>query len=136
MSILSKTWRGKWEMHTHLVFDNLFFNRLSQKFPFRSRETKLYEFSRTVSSILLSRNGLILEFILCIPNDLPFYLYSDIDIWVENISNTGVRELDLHNRTSCAYKIQSYLFSCSELTHLSLVTVCLHHPRNIKVSVI
>ena len=24
MCILSKTWRGKWEMHPHLVFDDLF----------------------------------------------------------------------------------------------------------------
>ena len=106
-------------MHSHLVFDDLFFNRLSQRFPFRIRETKLYEFSITGSSILLSCGGLILKFILCNPNDLPLHLYSDIDIWIKNISNCGVREVKLHNRTTSAYKIPSYLFSCSKLTHLT-----------------
>nr|XP_017240424.1 PREDICTED: F-box/FBD/LRR-repeat protein At1g13570-like [Daucus carota subsp. sativus] len=116
-------------MHQHLVFDDLFFNRLSQRFPSRSRETKLYEFSRTVSSSLLFRSGLILKFVLCIPHDLFLHLYLDIDIWMKNITNNGVREVQLHNRTLSAYKIPSYLFSCSELTHLILSCCMFTQPR-------
>ncbi|WOH05018.1 hypothetical protein DCAR_0624430 [Daucus carota subsp. sativus] len=128
MSTVSKIWRGKWEMHPHLVFDDFFFDRISQRFSFRNRELELYEFSRTVSSILLGRSGLILKFVLCIPYDLPLRHCSDIDIWIRNISNKGVREVQLHSRrSSVSYRIPSYLFSCSDLTRLS-ISYCILTP--------
>lgn len=124
LSILSKTGRDKWVVHPRLVFDHAFFNRLlSKRFPFKSRETELYEFSRTISGILLAHSGPILKFCLYIPRDLPLHLYSDIIFWIKNISNNGVRKVKLDNRSSSAYKIPSYLFSCSDLTHLDL-NVC------------
>lgn len=126
-SILSKAWRGIWYMHPHLVFDDLFFSQLvSRKVPTEDQQVQLFEVSRTISNILLVHSGPILTFHLTIPPNLPLHQF--MNLWIKNISNNGVRTLELYNRAPVAYKIPSYFFSCSKLTHLWLTKCVLNPP--------
>ncbi|KAK1370313.1 F-box domain-containing protein [Heracleum sosnowskyi] len=126
-SFLFKAWRDIWIMHPNLVFDNQFFSQLvSKKFPMEDKHVQLSEVSKTISNILLLHSGPILIFDLTVPPYLP--LHQCMDIWIRNISNNGVRILKLFNRAPIAYKIPSYLFSCSELTHLWLAKCILNPP--------
>ncbi|KAK1385290.1 hypothetical protein POM88_023025 [Heracleum sosnowskyi] len=129
MSILSKTWRDIWVMHPRLIFDDDFLHLLiSKRFLKKDREIQLYEISRAISGILLAHRGPILKFCLYIPEDLPLNHYSDTIFWIKHVSNNGVRKLELFSHLLSAYKIPSYLFSCSKLTHLSLAGCTLTPP--------
>ncbi|KAK1374528.1 F-box domain-containing protein [Heracleum sosnowskyi] len=124
ISILSKAWRDIWLMHPCLVFDNTFFKRLFKY----DKQTQAFEVSRAISNILLVHNGPILNFHLSIPRDLPLSPCLDTDFWIRNISNNGVRKLELLNDQS-AYKMPSYFFSCFQLTHLSLTNCIIDPPH-------
>ncbi|KAK1374525.1 F-box domain-containing protein [Heracleum sosnowskyi] len=123
-SILSKTWRGLWGMHPNLVFDEAFFSQLVSKMNNQVRVSKV---SKIISNILLVNHGPILKFHLLIPQFM--HLHLDADLWIKNISNLGVKDFMLRNKEPFPYKMTSYLFSCLELTHLSL-TNCILNPPN------
>ncbi|KAK1385289.1 F-box domain-containing protein [Heracleum sosnowskyi] len=123
-SILSKTWRDVWVMHPNLVLDQQFFSQLySNTFT----QPMVVEIKRIISNILLVHNGPILVFKLDIPPYLN--LLPETDFWIRNISNNGVRKLELLNRFQLTYKMPSYFFSCLELTNLSLAKCRLDPPR-------
>ncbi|XP_074326713.1 F-box/FBD/LRR-repeat protein At1g13570-like [Apium graveolens] len=128
-TVLSKTWRNIWGMHPKLYLDQNFISQLvSQKFFHLDEQTKINKVSRTISNILLAHNGPILNFVLFIPRDLPFHQSTDMVLWIKNISNNGVRELKLRNESLHACTVPSHLFSCSQLTRLTLVSCILNPP--------
>nr|XP_017216570.1 PREDICTED: F-box/FBD/LRR-repeat protein At1g13570-like isoform X2 [Daucus carota subsp. sativus] len=106
MSVLSKAWRDIWVMFPRLVFDDDFFEQLSLARAFKKDEgTRLSQFSRTIS---------------------------DTIYWIKHISNCGVKKMNLTNYEVPDYEIPSYLFSCSEMTHLSLTGCVLKPPPKYK----
>lgn len=123
-SILSKTWRDVWVTHPSLVFNWQFFSQLnSQKY----HKSKI---KRIISNILLVHNGPILVFKLHIPAFQ--HLLPETDFWIRNISNNGVRKLELINESRDTHKMPSYFFSCLELTNLSLLNYRLDSPRGFR----
>lgn len=132
MSILSKIWRDIWLMHPHFVFDDEFSDELRKGSFMKDKETQLSLIFRTISSILLAHNGPILKFYIHFPHDLPVHDYPDTVFWIKNISNLGVRKVKLFNFALTDYKMPSYLFSCSELTHLNLSGCILKPPLKFK----
>lgn len=125
MSILSKTWRDIWLSNPYLVFDSVFFSEVGSK---KDKQTRIFEVPSIISSVLLAHSGPVSNFLLCIPLELPFHNCRDMSLWIKNISNNRVRKLELLNKTLVAYKMPSHLFSCSELTHLTLVNCILNPP--------
>ncbi|KAK1374536.1 hypothetical protein POM88_030729 [Heracleum sosnowskyi] len=124
-SILSKTWRGIWVMHPHLVFDEEFFKQ------FISKEVRRIPFSvvvKTISSILLLHTGPLLTFHLSIPKYLSLHQCLDTGFWISNILNNGVRNLEILNKQPVFYRMPSYIFSCVDLTYLKLVKCVLNPP--------
>ncbi|XP_017238148.1 F-box/FBD/LRR-repeat protein At1g13570-like isoform X1 [Daucus carota subsp. sativus] len=117
---LSKTWRTLWASQAELVFDDVFFQHLVSK-----KDKQASEVSLTISHILLVHSGSIWKFHLYIPKTLPLL---HTDLWIRNISNSGVKKLELFNKPPSAYKMPSYLFSCSELTDLTLDNCILSPP--------
>ncbi|KAK1373411.1 hypothetical protein POM88_029604 [Heracleum sosnowskyi] len=116
-SILSKTWRSTWELQGVLVFDDVFFSHLAS------------DVSATISHILLVRSGPLFKFHLSIPLNLPVL---HTDMWIKNISNRGVKILKIFNNLQTSYRMPSYLFSCTELTHLTLDNCILNPPLGFK----
>ncbi|KAK1354736.1 F-box domain-containing protein [Heracleum sosnowskyi] len=125
-TILSKTWRNVWVMHPQLVFDKKFFFQLVTK---KVEQTQLHEVSTIISNILLLHTGPVLKFHLSIPRDLPLPY---TDLWIKIISSSGIRTLEILNEPHIAYKMPSYMFSCLELTHLSLSNCILNPPSRFK----
>lgn len=120
-SILSKTWRNIWRMHPFLVFNDDFFARFfSRKFD------KLA--SGTITDILLLHRGPILKFHLSIPPDSPRHQCLRTDVWIQYLSNNGIRELEIFNKTLIPYRMPSYLFSCLGLCFLTLSKCILNPP--------
>lgn len=133
-SILSKTWRDVWVIHPSLRFDQQFFaqqrskkNTQTMLVEIKRKHSKKTGIKRIISNILLVHNGPILVFLLHIPSYL--HLLPEMDFWIRNISNNGVRKLELLNNFVRTYKIPSYFFSCLELTCLSLTNCRLDPPR-------
>ncbi|KAK1354737.1 hypothetical protein POM88_047993 [Heracleum sosnowskyi] len=113
-------------MHPQLVFGKKFFSALVYK---KVGQRQQLEVSTTISNILLLHTGRILKFHLYIPQNLPL-LYTDL--WIKIITNSGISKLELFNKPLIPYKMPSYLFSCLELTHLSLSNCILKPPRRFK----
>lgn len=128
-SILSEKWRYIWAMQPHLVFDELFFSQLISKMvSMKYKQTQLSEISRIISSILLVHIVPVSKFHLSIPQFLPLHQCTDMICWIRNISINGVKEFELFNKQIVTYEMPSYLFSCLELTHLSLTNCTLNPP--------
>lgn len=129
-SILSKTWRNVWGMHPRLHLDDDFFSQLvSRKFSELDKQTQRIEVCRTITNIFSAHSGPVLDFLLCIPENLPIHQSPDMAIWIKNISDSGVRKLELLNKSvfnACA--VPSHFFSCSQLTHLNLMNFELNPP--------
>lgn len=127
-SVLSKTWRDLWGLHPNLIFDEVFFSRLVSDEDEQDEQDEVEEVTRTISDILLVNRGPILKFHLFVPEYLPLHQSRHMDLWIKNISNNGVKMLELFIEPLTAYKMPSYLFSCLELTHLSLTNCILNPP--------
>ncbi|KAK1394852.1 F-boxfbd/lrr-repeat protein [Heracleum sosnowskyi] len=126
-SILSKPWRDVWVMHPTLVFNLQFFTQLCSK---TYANAMVVEIKRIISNILLVHNAPISVFQLFIPPHLN--LLPETDFWIRNISNKGVRKLELLNKYLRTYRMPSYFFSCLELTNLTLSNCSLDPPRGFR----
>ncbi|KAK1374535.1 hypothetical protein POM88_030728 [Heracleum sosnowskyi] len=124
-SILSKTWRGIWVMHPHLVFDEGFFTQFVSK---EERTIRVSIVLKTISNILLLHTGPVLTFHLSIPKYLTLHQCLDTGFWISNISKNGVRNLEILNKQRVVYKMPSYIFSCVDLTYLKLEKCVLNPP--------
>ncbi|XP_074326708.1 F-box/FBD/LRR-repeat protein At1g13570-like [Apium graveolens] len=128
-SVFSKTWRNVWGMHPRLHLDEHFIWQLvSQKFSELDKQSKILEVSRIITDIFSAHRGPVLDFLLCIPRDLPIHQSQDMVTWIKNIANSGVRKLELLNESQDACIVPSHFFSCSQLTHLTLMNCILNPP--------
>ncbi|KAK1374508.1 hypothetical protein POM88_030701 [Heracleum sosnowskyi] len=128
-SVLSKTWRDIWRTHPVVVFNDDFFAKfVSCKV---SRKDKLAQLSKalgTISDILLLHRGPILKFHLSIPPDSPSRQCLRTDFWIQYLSNNGIRDLEIFNKSLIPYRMPLYLFSCSGLSYLTLTNCILNPP--------
>ncbi|XP_074360949.1 F-box/FBD/LRR-repeat protein At1g13570-like [Apium graveolens] len=128
-SVFSKTWRNVWGMHPRLHLDEHFISQLvSQKFSELDEQSKILEVSRIITDIFSAHRGPVLDFLLCIPRDLPIHQSQDMVTWIKNIANSGVRKVELLNESQDACIVPSHFFSCSQLTHLTLMNCILNPP--------
>lgn len=112
-------------MHPHLVFDEEFFTQLVSM---KEKKIRVSTVLRTISNILLLHTGPVLTFHLFIPKSLPLHQFPDTGFWISNISNSGVRHLEILNKQPVIYKMPSYIFSCVNLTYLNLEKCVLKPP--------
>ncbi|XP_074326706.1 F-box/FBD/LRR-repeat protein At1g13570-like [Apium graveolens] len=129
-SVISKTWRDVWRMHPRIHLDeNLISELVFEKFSELDEHTQLFELSRTITDIFSAHRGPVLDFLLFIPENLPIHQTLDMAIWIRNISDSGVRKLKLLNESLYnPFIVPSHFFSCSQLTHLTLVNCELNPP--------
>ena len=125
-AVLSKSWRNVWEMLPVLVFDNVFFSRMVSGID---EQAQVSNVSRTISNILFLHDGPVSRFNLSVPSNFPLHKCLDVDLWIKRISKSGIRILEIINKTRVPYTMPSYLFSCLELTHLTLDNCILNPPR-------
>ncbi|XP_017238599.1 F-box/FBD/LRR-repeat protein At1g13570-like isoform X2 [Daucus carota subsp. sativus] len=125
-AVLSKIWGNIWTMLPWLVFDHVFFLRMVSG---KDEQAQVSNVSRTISNILLLHNGPVSKFHLYVPRSFPLQKCLDADLWIKRISNSGIKILELINRTPYPYPMPSYMFSCLELTHLTLDNCILNPPR-------
>ncbi|XP_071729097.1 F-box/FBD/LRR-repeat protein At1g13570-like [Rutidosis leptorrhynchoides] len=119
-SILSKKWRFKWTMLTHLVLDNKFYEYL-----LRLGIGNWYNVSN-ISILLLHLKGPITKFVLYIPNDKIFDVGA-VNNWIVFLSRNGVKELTLKNMHETRLKLSTHIFSC-ELERLMLRSCSISSP--------
>ncbi|XP_071741366.1 F-box/FBD/LRR-repeat protein At1g13570-like [Rutidosis leptorrhynchoides] len=114
-SILSRNWRYKWHSLTQL--------RLNL-----GKHSCCIE--RNISTILLSLNGPVTNFDLCVKH---YYVSDVVDIssWVLFLSRKGIKKLTIFNFYQ-TLELPNHLFSCSELKHMSLYKCCFHLPTNFR----
>lgn len=125
-AVLSKSWRNVWETHPVLVFDDVFFSRMVSGID---EQAQVSNVSRTISNILLLHDGSVSRFHLSVPLEFPLHKCLDADLWIKRISKSGIRILKLINITPVPYTMPSYLFSCLELTNLTLDNCILNPPQ-------
>ncbi|XP_071732920.1 F-box/FBD/LRR-repeat protein At1g13570-like [Rutidosis leptorrhynchoides] len=119
-AILSKKWRFKWNMLTHLVLDGKFYEYLV-----RLGIENWYDV-RNINRLLLHLKGPITKFVLYIPNDKVFDV-DDINTWVMFLSRKGLKEFTLKNM-HVTPKLSSHIFSCVNLENLTLHNCSLCYP--------
>nr|GEX90426.1 hypothetical protein [Tanacetum cinerariifolium] len=118
--ILSKFWRFKYTMLTHLVFDEIFYDDLPDKY--KRKMVKI------ISRLLLHFKGPITRFVLYIPceNDDDSLDVEDVDHWVLFLSRNGIKDLTLICSYDGPLELPTQLYSCRELKHLKLYNFCFH----------
>ncbi|XP_071732922.1 F-box/FBD/LRR-repeat protein At1g13570-like [Rutidosis leptorrhynchoides] len=121
-AILSRKWRFKWTMLTHLVFDFLFF-----KYLVGLGIVNWYDVRNIISRLLLHLKGPITKFVLYIPHGKVFDV-EDINDWIMFLSRNGVKEFTLDNMHVTPLKLSTHIFSCVELERLALDNCCLRSP--------
>ncbi|XP_071735735.1 F-box protein At4g09920-like isoform X2 [Rutidosis leptorrhynchoides] len=112
-AILSRNWRFKWTLLSHVVFDKKFSEHLA-----RLGGENWYD-ERNMNRILLHLKGSITKFDLYIPNDKKLDA-KDINHWVMFLSRKGIEEFNLKNMNLEPLKLSSHLFSCVKLECLML----------------
>ncbi|KAL4560992.1 hypothetical protein LXL04_033151 [Taraxacum kok-saghyz] len=127
-SILSKRWRYRWTKMGALAF-NEFFNKFAKNRAFGRNG-----FIRIINKVLNLHTGPILRFFIHIPNINMFHnddSFEEVDQWMLLLSRNGVRELIFSNSNKC-YKLPCYLFSCLELTKLTVQNCVFKPPLEFK----
>ncbi|XP_071712016.1 F-box/FBD/LRR-repeat protein At1g13570-like [Rutidosis leptorrhynchoides] len=112
-SILSRNWRFKWTLLSHVVFDSNFTKNLLEL----KGENWCDEVN--ISRILLHLKGSITKFKLYIPRGTVLDV-TEIDHWVMLLSRKGIKEFILINRRIEPITLSSNFFSCVNLEHLNL----------------
>ncbi|KAK9927740.1 hypothetical protein M0R45_024909 [Rubus argutus] len=112
-SVLSRKWRYRWAMLSHLVFDEQCESTLDHS-----------AFVNMVDRVLLLKIGPIHKFKL---SHGSLRATSDIDRWILHLSRNSIKEFILHIRKGGHYTVPSCLFSCQDIIHLELF-VCFLKP--------
>ncbi|XP_059308696.1 F-box/FBD/LRR-repeat protein At1g13570-like [Lycium ferocissimum] len=118
--VLSKKWRDIWTTLPYLVLDNLFCKKLTAK--------SQAVFRKIVDDILLQHIGNTVKFVLDV-SEVHLSSYADINRWMRYVTRNGVKELSLNMSDNRIYKLPSYIYNCSTLTHLQLFN-CVFKPPN------
>ncbi|KAI7754341.1 hypothetical protein M8C21_006029 [Ambrosia artemisiifolia] len=116
-SVLSRNWRFKWTLLSHLKFDEDFFVYLT------NTKGVDYSFWKTISSLLLHLNGAITRFVI----DLGLLDVEDIHHLIVFLSKKGIKDLTLTDRRPLG-KLPTHLFSCLQLKHLNICGCGFHLP--------
>ncbi|KAL2943916.1 hypothetical protein RDABS01_032263 [Bienertia sinuspersici] len=116
-SILSSHWKHKWSAISQLVLDEKFFTSILKKNKETTDMPLVY--SKVVNNILFSHVGPIWKFVLFLPSWLPNE--ADISQWIRFAHANGVKEFTLENARGLKKYIPTSLFSCKDLTHLTLI---------------
>ncbi|KAK1355654.1 FBD domain-containing protein [Heracleum sosnowskyi] len=121
-SILSRTWKYRWTMIPHLIFDYEFFR--SMNINYDDETLKAYKFVSVINQVLLLHNGPVLKLSLTIPgHDCDAEIIHEfIDQWIPLLSRNGIKELILVDTELRIVKPHHY--SSLDLTYLSLYGVC------------
>lgn len=122
-STLSKYWRNIWCTHPFLALDYRFYSQLTSN---KEEGTLQSEFQKVFNMILSSHTGPILYFSIYIT---PAIFYSFIHIWVDQLSDKGLRTVAFFLEEEQAYKLPSALFVFPELTVLRLFNSLVAPPR-------
>ncbi|XP_071729089.1 F-box/FBD/LRR-repeat protein At1g13570-like [Rutidosis leptorrhynchoides] len=120
-AILSRKWRFKWTMLTHIVFDKMFYEYLVG-LGFEN----WYKVKNIISRLLLHLKGPITRFVLYIPDKV--FDVEDINSWIMFLSRKRVKELTLKNRHGTPLNLSIHIFSCAELENLTLRNCSLRIP--------
>lgn len=123
-SILSKKWRYKWLTLPHLVIDNA----LGKKLLGRQQSAK-NELVSAVYQVLLLHKGPIVKFVLEVDE---LESCSDIDHWINFLSNHDIQEFTLSRAKTEHYKLPSYFFTFLHLRHLKLRGCAFRPPPRFK----
>ncbi|XP_074338462.1 F-box/FBD/LRR-repeat protein At1g13570-like isoform X2 [Apium graveolens] len=113
-SVLSRFWRNIWCTFPFLVLDTRFYSELTSK---KEIGTIASEFKKVVNMILSSHTGPILYFHLYIT---PVIRYCSIQLWIDQLSDKGLRSLDFSFKKRETVRLPLALFVCPELTRLRL----------------
>ncbi|KAF7827909.1 F-box/FBD/LRR-repeat protein [Senna tora] len=115
-SILSRKWKNMWLTVPRLEFADSFF-----EIP------QGHEIPRVITEILLQHDGLLEQFILCIPREYPTRVRC-LSLWIRYLSRSGIRDLMLVNDQPDPYEIPSHLFSCLNLAYLDITNFAMKPP--------
>ncbi|GJQ94235.1 F-box/FBD/LRR-repeat protein-like protein [Tanacetum coccineum] len=112
--VLSKNWKFKWTLLTHLIFDEDFFRYLPDKFG-----------GKIISRLLLHLKGPITKFVLYMPVEDDEYTLDleEFKHWVMFFSRRGIKEVTLECMDGNVFDLPTQLHSCIELKHLELYNV-------------
>ncbi|XP_071720785.1 F-box protein At1g80960-like [Rutidosis leptorrhynchoides] len=120
--ILSRKWRYKWTLLTHIEFDADFYVYL-----LRRKIKNWFDVRNIISRLLLHLKGPITKFILNIPVDMVPDV-EDINNWVMFLSRKGMKVFDLENMRVTPLELSTHIFSCVDLEYLLLKNCSLHSP--------
>ncbi|KAH0756801.1 hypothetical protein KY290_020294 [Solanum tuberosum] len=116
-STLSKQWSQLWYTLPHLVFDNLFFQYVSNIGD---------SAARIIRKILMQHAGPILGFHLV--SETHELSQSDVDKCIILVSNHGIQKLTLDVANDELYTLPDNIFTCVALTHLKLSRCIVKFP--------
>nr|KAJ0226127.1 hypothetical protein LSAT_V11C100007170 [Lactuca sativa] len=109
---ISKQWRYRWTTMKAMVFDEDFY-KFAKNGAFGHNG-----FIRIINQILIIHEGSIRKFQLYLPI-MSLDSFQEVDRWMILLSRKGVQEFMFLNANQC-YELPSHMFSCLELTKLTL----------------
>ena len=114
-SILSKKWRYMWTKAPRLWFNHNFFHEyeyLDDPCPIASQ---------IIMDVLMQHNGPINNFSLFVPYDCDFMItIESLNRWIPFLSRRDIKHLEFYDRGRYLDQIPYIVFSCKELTYLSV----------------
>jgi hypothetical protein len=126
-SVLSKKWRYMWTKAPRLWFNPNFFHEyeyLDHPCPIASK---------IIMDVLMQHNGPIDNFSLVVPYDCDFEItIESLDRWIPFLSRRDIKHLDFYDCGTYLGQIPYSVFSCKELTYLSVSSFNLSIPPDFR----
>uniref|UniRef100_A0A803KVD5 F-box domain-containing protein n=1 Tax=Chenopodium quinoa TaxID=63459 RepID=A0A803KVD5_CHEQI len=112
-SVLSQHWRFQWASIPQIILDESFCESIQEGRNDSAHISLIY------SNILLSHVGPISKFVLYVPSWFP----GETFMWIRSVCTNDVKAFTLVFATSLPKNLPTCVFSCSGLTHLTLIQV-------------